>query len=199
MLDWTQIRMEYITTDTTYRQLAKKYGVSKNTISRRAKNEEWIHERDRYWTEIGTEVVQRVQECEIDEKVAAAVRINAIADRLLDKLEEAVEQLDRYQVQERNRCKTVLYDRTEDDRRRTVETVSETESRKWISGDIDREGLKKLASSLKDIREIKGMREDDRMDSDETGVIVLGERDDNDGQESAMGAATETESIYGED
>lgn len=178
MIDWAQIRTEYITTDTSYRQLAEKYGVSKNSIYLKAKSDGWGQERDKYWDDIGTEVVQRVQERTIDEHVDAAVRISEIADRLLDKLDTAVEQLDRYMVQKMEREKVVVCCKNEDGERATKERASEKKNIEWVQGDIDRAGLKQLASTLRDLKEIRGIRDNDSADDEGAGVIVLGERDD---------------------
>lgn len=177
LIDWAQIRTEYITTDTSYRQLAEKYGVANASVARHAKTEDWVGERERYWNRVSTEVVQRVQESTIDEHVDAAVRISEIADRLIDKLDTAVEQLDRYMVQDRTRRKVTTYGKSDDDGKQTIEVVDEEERKRWIQGDIDRAGLKQLASTLRDLKEIKGIRDNDSADDDGTGVIVLGDRE----------------------
>lgn len=178
MIDWAQIRTEYITTDTSYRQLAEKYGVSKNSIYLKAKSDRWGQDRDKYWDNIGTEVVQRVQERTIDEHVDAAVRLSGIADRLIDKLDAAIDQLDRHMVQDRTRRKVSTCGKSEDDGRQTIEVVDESEHKRWIQGDIDRAGLRQLASTLRDLKEVKGIRDYGNADDDGSGVIVLGERDD---------------------
>lgn len=178
MVEWTQIRAEYITTETSYRQLAKKYGVPLTTLSRRAKKEEWKQERETYWDTVRTEVVQRTQEDAIDKHVDAAARISAISDRLLDRIEQAIEQLDRHMVQDRSRHKVVTYGKSDGDDRQVIEEIEEKEHKRWITGEIDRDGLKKIASTLRELKEIKGIRNDMDADSGNLGVIILGERDD---------------------
>lgn len=42
MADWIAIRTEYETTNTSYRKISAKYGVSFNTLQDRAKREEWV-------------------------------------------------------------------------------------------------------------------------------------------------------------
>jgi len=178
LAEWTQIRAEYITTETSYRRLAKKYGVALTTLSRRAQKEKWKQERETYWNTVRTEVVQRTQEDAIEKHVDAAARISAISDKLLDKLEQAAGQLDRYMVQDRTRRKVTTYGKTDGDDRIVTEEMEEKENKRWVTGEIDRDGLKKLASALRDLKEIKGIRGNHEMDEDGTGVIILGERDD---------------------
>ena len=47
MADWKKIKTEYITTETSYRKLAQKYGLDQATIARRAKKEGWVSNRYR--------------------------------------------------------------------------------------------------------------------------------------------------------
>lgn len=50
MIDWKTIQTEYITTDTSYRRLGEKYGLSYKTIGRQAQKEGWVESR-RLWRE----------------------------------------------------------------------------------------------------------------------------------------------------
>ena len=46
--DWAKIEAEYITTDTSYRKLAEKFGIDQATIARKAKKEDWISKRQQH-------------------------------------------------------------------------------------------------------------------------------------------------------
>ena len=48
MEDWLKIKTEYITTDTSYRKLAQKYGVNYSVIGARARAEGWVEERTQF-------------------------------------------------------------------------------------------------------------------------------------------------------
>lgn len=175
-MDWTQVKMEYITTDTSYRQLAKKYNTAVGTIARHAKADDWVLAKQQYWNGVDTQVVQQVQDRTIEAHVDAAQRIVAISDKLLDKLEQAVDQLDRYMVVNRTREKTTTHEKSENGNKMVVERVTEMEDKRWVLGDIDRDGIKKLASALRDIKEIKGIQTLDDAEEENSGVIVIGER-----------------------
>ena len=45
MADWSKIKTEYITTDTSYRKLAEKYGVSASSLMQVAAREKWADEK----------------------------------------------------------------------------------------------------------------------------------------------------------
>lgn len=46
--DWAAVERDYISTDTSLRKLAARYGVAPTTITRKAKNEHWSEKRERY-------------------------------------------------------------------------------------------------------------------------------------------------------
>lgn len=90
MTDWAAIRAEYIAGGTSYRKLAAKYEVSLHTLRKRAEREKWTEMRARAYAMAGTKSVEKAAE-------AAATydsRIYATADKLLDKVSEAIEVID---------------------------------------------------------------------------------------------------------
>ena len=93
MADWNKIKTEYITTDTSYRKLAQKYGVHYNAIANRAKQEGWVSQRNQFCDRTVTKAVDVIGEKQVDR----AARLQSVADKLLNKIEEAV---DRYAMEE---------------------------------------------------------------------------------------------------
>ena len=87
MADWQKIETEYITTDTSYRKLADKYGIDQATISRKAKKEDWVSKRQHHLSETQAKILT----ADTEEKVDRAVRLMTVADKLLDKVEQWVE------------------------------------------------------------------------------------------------------------
>ena len=93
MADWKAIKTEYITTDTSYRKLAEKYGIDQATIARRAKKEDWVSSRQQHDIKTQAEMQAAVGK----EQVDRATRLMRVADKLLCKIEQSV---DRYIVDE---------------------------------------------------------------------------------------------------
>ena len=87
MADWQKIKTEYITTDTSYRKLADKYGIDQATVSRKAKKEDWVSMRQRHISETQAKIL----DADTEEKVDRATRLKTVADKLLDKVEQWVE------------------------------------------------------------------------------------------------------------
>ena len=90
MADWQAIKTEYITTDTSYRKLAEKYGVSRVQIGNVGKEEGWVELRRQHLDNTVTKTVEAISEQEVDR----AKRILTVADKLLNKIEAIVDAVD---------------------------------------------------------------------------------------------------------
>lgn len=82
MADWKAIETEYITTDTSYRKLADKYGLDQATISRKAKKEDWVGKRQHHVSNTQAKVLA----ADTTQKVSKAQKLNEAADMLLGKV-----------------------------------------------------------------------------------------------------------------
>ena len=88
MADWKKIEAEYITTDTSYRKLADKYGVDQATIARRAKKDDWVSKRQHH----ADKTQAKLLAADTQKKVDRVGRLMTVADKLLKKVELAVDQ-----------------------------------------------------------------------------------------------------------
>ena len=90
MADWQKIKTEYITTDTSYRELSQKYGVHYTNIAKRAKKEDWQQQRQQQANTTQTKMIQAVERRKVDR----AAKLLDVSDLLLQKVRERVEALD---------------------------------------------------------------------------------------------------------
>lgn len=178
MADWQSIKTEYITTDTSYRKLAQKYGVRYATLQARAKEEKWTELRDQHRTRTVSKTLSKISDKQSD-KLA---RIEGITDKLLMKLEQAVDELDLEIIKRKTKVDDGLTETTTE----TMEAVE--------GGIVDRAGLRHLTAALKDLKEIQMLKSElDRQeqearieklradaqqrnnddDDDETGVVLM--------------------------
>ena len=88
MADWKKIEAEYITTETSYRKLADKYGVDQATIARRAKKHDWVSKRQHH----ADKTQAKILTADTQKKVDRVGRLMTVADKLLMKVELAVDQ-----------------------------------------------------------------------------------------------------------
>lgn len=87
-MDWKEIKAEYIAGGTSYRKLAKKYGVSFSTLRNIAIREKWTDLREQASNRSVTKLVESIGE----QNGTYTVSINGVADQLLNKISEMMMQ-----------------------------------------------------------------------------------------------------------
>ena len=87
MADWQKIKTEYITTNTSYRKLAEKYGVHYNAIANRSKQEGWISQRNQHCDKTMTKTLDAISNKQVDR----AANLISVADQLLEKVKSLLE------------------------------------------------------------------------------------------------------------
>ena len=192
MADWNAIKTEYITTDTSYRKLAQKYGVNATTIAKRAGKEDWVSQRQQQ----ASKTLSKTLEADSKKKADRLTRIQDATDRLLDKIEQAISELDIQLCKETHKEKVVEYNNRERPDKPTKEIVHETEKVLEVSSIIDRMGLKQIAAALKDIKEVQMLKSELDRREQEARIANLqrqaeGEDDDNEIQVVITGKAKE--------
>lgn len=78
-INWNKIRTEYVTTDTTYRKLAKKYNVAVTSVCNHATKENWQTLREETKAKIVTKVETKIEQKYIDkaaEKITKEIDLN---------------------------------------------------------------------------------------------------------------------------
>lgn len=85
-IDWTAIKTEYITTDTSYRKLAEKYNVSRVQIGAVGKEEGWVELRRQFVDKTVTKTIEKISE----QEAKRLSRFEAVADKLLERIERRV-------------------------------------------------------------------------------------------------------------
>ena len=154
MADWQAIKTEYITTQTSYRKLAQKYGIHYKVISERGKDEKWVELRSQHRDKTLTKTLDKISNKQAD-KMA---RIDQLTDKLLDKLEQAIEELDLQLLKHVDKTKEIEYNNDRRPDKPTREVIHEEEKLLEARSIVDRQGLKQIASALKDIKEVKMLR-----------------------------------------
>ena len=154
MADWQAIKTEYITTDTSYRKLAQKYGIHYKVISERGKDEKWVELRSQHKDRTLTKTLNKISNKQSDKMS----RIDDLADQLLEKLERAITELDLQLCTHTDKTKTIEYNNDRRPDKPTKEVVHEEEKVLETRSIVDRQGLKQIASALKDIKEVKMLR-----------------------------------------
>jgi len=133
-IDWAAVQAEYIQGNIGQEKLAAAHGIAYKTLRSRAVRDGWAAQRAEYRQKLG----EKLPEALLEERLK---KIDRAADRLMEKLTRAVNQLDRHPVVIREKGRTrqgneyfkqrVVYER---------------------NAQIDRQGLKTLAAALKELQ-----------------------------------------------
>lgn len=154
-MDWNKIREEYITDETSsYRSLAKKYGVGMTALYNHAKAEDWVGQRKQLKDKTITKSIETISGHRADK----LSRVLDITDKLLDKLERAVDELDVQLLRTVVKTKEIEYNHDARPDKPTKETINETETITDVHTIVDRSGLKAISSALRDIKEIQMLK-----------------------------------------
>lgn len=92
-VNWAEIKAEYLTTDTSYRDLAQKYGVNTTTIAKKAGKEGWVEQRQQQANRTLSKTLTAIS----NREASRASRLSDVAGRLLDKVERLMDMDDRLQ------------------------------------------------------------------------------------------------------
>lgn len=123
--DWKAIETEYITTATSYRKLADKYGIDQATISRKAKKEDWVSKRQHHVSDTQAKILT----ADTEEKVDRASRLMTVADKLLEKVELYVDGSDLLTPNSAKNVSDALKNLKEVFMVRTLEDIEEQKAR----------------------------------------------------------------------
>ena len=157
MVDWKKIKTEYITNEkSSYRKLAKNYEVPLGTIYNRAKQEGWVELKKQSCDRIIAKTIESVENKQIEK----LERILTITDKLLDKIERAVDELDLQLCKRVEKVKEIEYNNYDRPDKPTKEVVHETEEVTAIQTIIDRKGAQGLALAIKSLKEVQMLKTD---------------------------------------
>lgn len=135
-MDWNRVRREYVSGSKSLRTLADEYHCSQSTLRKKAANEKWTEQRNTY----RAKVEQKFMDVSVEREVKRVERLHCLADKLMDKLEKAIDELDEMCSVEQ-----------EDGEYKVVR----------VSGvAVDRAGAKQIAASLKDVKDLLNVRDD---------------------------------------
>lgn len=87
-MDWKKIKQEYIAGGISYRKLAEKHNVPFHTLRKVAAKENWYELREQTRAKAATKIV----EIESDKQAERMRRLLTVSDKLLQAVEDAVEQ-----------------------------------------------------------------------------------------------------------
>lgn len=150
--DWKQLEKEYILSE--YKSV-KEFLRSKDIKSTGNTNKQtkgWAEKKAIKGQQKSNKIVEKVIEKEIEKEAQQIADLKSIANDLALNIIKANSQLETYIIKKKKKTKTVKYDYKVG--KPQEETTTENEEIETMDGIVDRQGLKMLASALKDLNEI---------------------------------------------
>lgn len=117
VIDWVQIKAEYISGTMSASKLAEKHGVSVYAIRKRSGKERWQELRRQNQSETANKIAEKINTEKVKKTVREIDRVVAVASKLITKLNRAVNELDK--DEELIKKKVVKVEKSED--KKTVE------------------------------------------------------------------------------
>ena len=169
-VDWLTIRNDYISGGGSYRKLAEKYGVPFSVLKDKAVSEKWKDAKDEHKLKVRTKVEQKLVDIAVKQELSRAVRLLAVSDELITKIEQAVSELDMVQVTNKKKTKVIEYKNYERPDKPTKEIIDEQEEILSVQSIIDRKGLQQVATALKAVWDMTA-GENDNTDENDDGFL----------------------------
>ncbi len=151
--DWSKIRSEYVSKKITYSELCEKYGCSMSVLSKKASAENWKAERKKHRKKVERKTEEKLADREAEKNARDISKCNDAAYELLDKIFQAINELNTIIIDQTITEKTYGQDENGKSELKSVEKIKKKGKQK---GNIRTEDVKRLTAALKDIKEILG-------------------------------------------
>lgn len=153
-IDWLAIKTEYINGNISQRKLSEKYGVSFNTLKQKANKEQWAKQKKNQHNKIATKTQQHIEKVIIKKEINKIEKLSDLVDELLIKTEQAISELDKTVVENKQKVKITEYKDKKAPGRPSREIIQEKKDIVEVKTIIDRKGLLNVSASLKNIKDI---------------------------------------------
>lgn len=171
-INWNKIKHEYVTGDITYRELAEKYGVSIESIKKEArktsKRKGWVTLKGEHRNKVYTNAEQETAKKQGKELASYSEKVKRHAERLVDKVGAAINELCDYIVEYETTVKETVYD--DNAHKPKKETVTKSKDIEVVCGKINTKSLKELAEALIKLKDIVDV---EQQGTEESGIIEL--------------------------
>ena len=181
--DWKKIKAEYITSDkSSYRKLAEKYDIPLGTLQKRAKKEKWPELKKQSSDRTVAKTITVIEKKQVDK----LKRIQDITDRLLDKIEKAVDELDIHLAKKTIKTKEIEYNNYERPDKPTKEIINETEEIIDYHSIIDRKGVQELSAAIKNLKEVQMLKSELDEKEQEARIAILKKQAESDNVDTSV-------------
>lgn len=185
---WLKIRNDYLCGVGSMRELADKYGVGLSAIKMRSAREGWrkyggdpprklnqsvTNDVTKNVTKLVTQkTIEKVADKISDDETDRIMRIRSISDRLLQRLEQAEQELDKAIKVTKYKDKVTRKLLDEEGKPYYDERVVEYEDTEMVDAPVDRAGIRQLAATLKDLQAVTALGTQEETENGDARFVV---------------------------
>lgn len=171
VIDWVQIKAEYISGTMSASKLAEKYGVSVYAIRKRSGKERWQELRKQNQSETANKIAEKINTEKVKKTVREIDRVVAVASKLITKLNRAVNELDKDEELIKKKV-TVKAEKSEDEKTATAEEEYRYDyaKRKTL---VNTKRAAEISKSLLNVRDILADYTTEQDEENALGIIEI--------------------------
>lgn len=171
VIDWVQIKAEYISGTMSASKLAEKYGVSVYAIRKRSGKERWQELRKQNQSETANKIAEKINTEKVKKTVREIDRVVAVASKLITKLNRAVNELDKDEELIKKKV-TVKAEKSEDEETATAEEEYSYDyaKRKTL---VNTKRAAEISKSLLNVRDILADYTTEQDEENALGIIEI--------------------------
>ena len=171
VIDWVQIKAEYISGTMSASKLAEKYEVSVYAIRKRSGKERWQELRKQTQSETANKIAEKINTEKVKKTVREIDRVVAVASKLITKLNRAVNELDKDEELIKKKV-TVKAEKSEDEKTATAEEEYRYDyaKRKTL---VNTKRAAEISKSLLNVRDILADYTTEQDEENALGIIEI--------------------------
>ncbi|MTQ93782.1 hypothetical protein GMC98_03150 [Ruminococcus bromii] len=171
VIDWVQIKAEYISGTMSASKLAEKYEVSVYAIRKRSGKERWQELRKQNQSETANKIAEKINTEKVKKTVREIDRVVAVASKLITKLNRAVNELDKDEELIKKKV-TVKAEKSEDEKTATAEEEYRYDyaKRKTL---VNTKRAAEISKSLLNVRDILADYTTEQDEENALGIIEI--------------------------
>ena len=171
VIDWVQIKAEYISGTMSASKLAEKYGVSVYAKRKRSGKERWQELRKQNQSETANKIAEKINTEKVKKTVREIDRVVAVASKLITKLNRAVNELDKDEELIKKKV-TVKAEKSEDEKTATAEEEYSYDyaKRKTL---VNTKRAAEISKSLLNVRDILADYTTEQDEENALGIIEI--------------------------
>lgn len=169
--DWNELEREFLTGNyRSVNQFFKEKGISRNKSSIE-KTKNWEQKKHTKNTQKTHRIVEKVIEKQAEIEAEQKVKVNDVAQRLLEKIDIATDELNKYVNKKIKKTKKKFTIKDATGTKVDNEIITEEMKIEEVASIINKSGLKTLASALKDLSDI--LKDDNNNSENKTPEIKI--------------------------